>query len=98
MEADHAGTVAEGLTPEHIHTAWTCGVNPAYSRARTSRYKGVYLQTDGKWRAQICVNYRKLNLGSYATEIAAARVYDAAALEHFGEFARLNFPMEANRA
>lgn len=66
-----------------------------YSRARTSKFKGVCLQPDGRWRAQICVAYHKINLGSYTTEIMAARVYDAAALEHFGEFARLNFAMEA---
>ena len=66
-----------------------------YSRARTSKFKGVCLQPDGRWRAQICVDYRKINLGSYATEIMAARVYDQAARKHFGEFARLNFPHQS---
>lgn len=32
--------------------------------------------------------------GAYATEQEAAKAYDLAAQKHFGEFARLNFPVE----
>ena len=58
-----------------------------------SGYKGVSLRKDtGKYRAKIKATGRIMRLGNYDTPEAAARAYDAAALEHIGEFARLNFP------
>ncbi len=60
-----------------------------------SRYKGVLLdRSHGFWKAKIIVNGKRLMLGSFQTEDAAARRYDQAAKAHFGEFARLNFPGE----
>lgn len=45
-----------------------------------------------KYRAQITVNRKQLYLGLFETEAAAGQAYDRAAVEHFGEFAILNFP------
>lgn len=56
----------------------------------TSKYKGVSLNKTGKWRAQIVLNYRKLYLGLFDTQIEAAKAYNKAALELFGEFAKVN--------
>jgi hypothetical protein len=54
----------------------------------TSQLKGVYWDKDaGKWRTSIRVNGRLHNLGRFDDELEAKRVYDAAALEYFGEFA-----------
>jgi hypothetical protein len=62
-------------------------------RAGTSRFKGVGLhRATGRWRARIKVNYRDQHLGLFDNPEDAARAYDAAAIEAFGEFARLNFP------
>lgn len=59
----------------------------------TSAYKGVYFnKSRGKWRADIRIDYKLHYLGCFTSEIDAARAYDAAAREHFGEFAHLNFP------
>lgn len=59
-----------------------------------SRFKGVHWHSrDEVFIARIYVNYREIHLGTFRDEIAAARAYDAAAVEHHGAFARLNFPL-----
>lgn len=60
-------------------------------RANGAKYKGVYLQKGGSgWFAQICVNRRKITLGTFKTQEDAARAYNRAAVEYHGTFARLN--------
>lgn len=57
----------------------------------TSGYKGVsWHKLRGKWRAEIGVNGRNKHLGLFESKDAAALAYNGAALEHYGEFARLN--------
>ena len=59
----------------------------------TSRYKGVHWQKNrGKWQASIRVDDRRTHLGTFTDEADAAKAYDAAAQEAWGEFAYLNFP------
>jgi hypothetical protein len=56
-----------------------------------SGFKGVsWDKENNKWRASIGLNGRNLKLGRFTTPIEAAKVYNTAALEYFGEFARLN--------
>ena len=60
-----------------------------------SKYKGVHFRRDrNTWRAEIAINGRKRNLGTFKDEADAARAYDAAAYATWGEFAYLNFPAE----
>lgn len=62
-----------------------------YNLKGYSQYKGVtYDKSRKEWRSQIRVNYKRINLGKFDTEIDAARAYNGAAKHHFGEFARLN--------
>ncbi len=49
--------------------------------------KGVY-QRDGKYRAQIQVNGKKIMLGTYLTAQEAHAAYCEAAKIHYKEFAR----------
>lgn len=61
----------------------------------SSQYRGVYRECPGKWRAQIGgggLTDTRVRLGTFTSEEAAARAYDKAALERWGEFATLNFP------
>src|SRR6516162_3869256 len=55
------------------------------SRRNRSGFKGVYRHRS-KWGAQICVNGKKIHLGSYSTPREAAEAYDKAARLHHGEF------------
>ncbi|MGG1598512.1 AP2 domain-containing protein [Paenibacillus naphthalenovorans] len=57
-----------------------------------SRYKGVNWRKDrGKWRAEIRKGKIRLFLGHFSDEVDAAKAYDAAARELYGEFASTNF-------
>lgn len=63
-------------------------------------FKGAYFDDScrvlKKWRAMIRVDGKLLRLGRYATPEEAARAYDAAAREHFGEYAYTNFKEVVN--
>lgn len=68
-------------------------------RGGASRFKGVaWDASKGRWVASVMVNKHRLHLGRYDSEDDAARAYDAGALRHFGEFARLNFPAGVKEA
>lgn len=71
--------------------------NAANMKPRTGGRKGVSLTKHGTYRAFIHVAGKQIGLGHFASEDDAARAYDRAAKEHFGEFAWTNFPAEASR-
>lgn len=62
-----------------------------------SGFKGVYRRKDSdRFTAYIRPEGEKrICLGSFGSAEEAARIYDAAAIIHHGEFARLNFPESA---
>ena len=65
---------------------------PRRKKGCSSVFKGVsWDKTNKTWVARVQPNgkvYRK----TFKTELAAARAYDEMAKQHFGEFARTNFP------
>jgi len=75
----------------------TCSQNCANTISKknsSSIYLGVsYSNTKrmkAKWVSTIGINYKQIHLGSYKTEVEAAKAYDEAAKKYHGEFARLN--------
>jgi len=58
-------------------------------RNKTSKYKGVS-RAPGRTSFALAVN--GMYIGSFRSEIEAAKAYDIKAKELFGQFARLNFP------
>lgn len=53
----------------------------------TSKHRGVsWCKRDARWQVHIKVNGKRLYLGNFTDEDDAARAYDAAAVQHFGEF------------
>lgn len=45
------------------------------------------------WRSFIFINKKQVLLGHFTTEEEAARVRDSNAIKYFGQFAKLNFPI-----
>lgn len=59
----------------------------------TSQYLGVaFNERTGSWVAGITLNYKRYHIGTFDSEIDAARAYDCKALELYGEEAKVNFP------
>lgn len=66
-----------------------------------SGFKGVHNgqgkdELSPKWTATIWLSGQSVHLGRFKTKEEAAAAYDKAAMQHFGEFARLNFPTQSN--
>jgi len=74
-------------------------IKPARRSGKDSIYKGVdYRNAEWlkkRWRARIMYHGKQITVGDYLVEWEAAKAYDIAAIELFGEFAATNFPRES---
>lgn len=95
-EIDHIDGVRDNNAIENLRECTR--LENSRNRKKTwgaSRHKGVsFHRKDGRWKAYIFLDGKPKTLGYFANEDDAGRVVDAAAKEHFGEFAALNFPDE----
>lgn len=100
MQVDHIDGNGLNNTRENLRlcTRAENQFNRACSGGK-SKYKGVSLHRNGKkWRAQIWFADKRVDLGLFIDEEDAARAYDEAARRLFGQFARLNFPLEQEQS
>ncbi|KAK1326266.1 AP2/ERF and B3 domain-containing transcription factor [Acorus calamus] len=58
----------------------------------SARYKGVVVQQNGNWGAQIYADHRRVWLGTFKTEREAAMAYDAASIKLRSGDTHRNFP------
>jgi hypothetical protein len=93
LEIDHIDGNTQNNCPENLRV---CSIslnqaNQKLSQRNTSGYKGVTWKTNrNKWAAQISCASQYFYLGLYDSALDAARAYDAAALEMFGNHAKTN--------
>ena len=62
--------------------------NRGKNKNNTSGIKGVtFCKCTGMWRAQLTINFKRVNIGRFKTKEEAAEAYNQKAKEHRGEFA-----------
>jgi len=88
IDGNRANNLLENLRP--VTRQQNC-MNQSPQIGNSSKYKGVCWDKNAyKWVVGIKINGKRKALGHYTGEEEAARVYNAAAIELFGEYARLN--------
>lgn len=96
MEADHWDHGGLNNQRHNIRLAtksqnkWNMKI-PTRKGGKSSRFKGVHFAKDReKWVAGIGLSGRTKYIGIFEHEEEAAKAYNIAAVQHFGEFACLN--------
>jgi hypothetical protein len=97
-EVDHKDRDALNNQFENLRPATKSqnAMNRGLRSDNSTGYKGVCMcKVGGKFQAQIVLRGRAIYLGRFCSSLDAAKAYDKAAIQYFGEFAVLNFPKEA---
>jgi hypothetical protein len=99
VKVDHADRDTLNNQKDNLrkcNTRLNLGNSRKTSKACSSRFKGVC--RDGKkWQAYIRHRGKMRKLGYFSCEEDAARAYDKAAREVFGQFVRPNFPLDGEQ-
>jgi hypothetical protein len=97
IEVDHVDGNGLNCQDENLRPCLHVQNVHNFSRPRnnTTGFKGVSLNKKlQKYQAYIKVRGVMKHLGLFSEPTDAAKAYDKAAVEHFGEFAKLNFQTE----
>lgn len=96
--SDHINGIRHDNRRENLRTVTRSqnAVNSKKKEESSSCYKGVTWNSQRRrWIAQLALggrtNWHVLYLGGFRSEKEAALAYDNAALEHHGQFAKINF-------
>ncbi len=94
LEVDHADR--NGLNNRRLNLRPATRTQQGQNQKIAGRkFRGVSFESASqRWMSFIRINGKQTFLGRHDSPEAAARAYDAAAKEHHGEFAALNFPEE----
>ena len=90
---DHINGVKTDNRPQNLRwvTKSENNMNQKKQDDKTSKYKGVYFnKRKNKWQAQIKKDGKWYGLRLHNNEKEAAQAYNDAAIEMFGEYAKLN--------
>lgn len=94
LEVDHIDGNGLNNTRENLRLvtrAQQCQ-NRKQSSYKSSKFKGVrWWKYKNVWQARIKKDGKSTHLGYFNNEVLAAKTYDIAAKELFGEYAKLNF-------
>lgn len=89
VQVDHIN--GDGLDCRRSNMRFVNNQQNHWNMKGRGRYRGVYVKGD-KWISCIIVHGKQRQLGTFDTELEAALHFDNAAREHYGEYARFNFP------
>ncbi len=94
IQCDHKN--GNGLDNRRENLRAATGQQNSRNQHKPGQYKGTSLdKRDGRWSAYIRSGGKRISLGRFSNQEDAARAYDEAAFEHYGEFACLNFPVSS---
>tara|TARA_Y100001973_G_scaffold95211_1_gene148299 strand:- start:115 stop:630 length:516 start_codon:yes stop_codon:yes gene_type:complete len=94
-DLDHKDQVKSNNAPGNLRPCTRSRNIANRTQVNSHGYKGVgYDRRVGNYFARITSEGSTIYLGSAESAIVAARLYDAAAVRYFGEFADLNFKQE----
>ena len=86
--------IVEQMLNKHFDSEFT---SRRAAHLKIPGYRGIYWDTQAKrWIAHIKKDGKQTYLGSFKSEVDAAKAYDRSALEMHGMFTNLNFPVNHN--
>lgn len=93
---DRADNRIENL--REVDSVLNCANRSHYTFDMTSKFKGVYQASSGKYVAYIYKNRKQIYLGRFDDELEAALHYNKAAISLFGVYAKLNHVVLGGKA